>query len=47
MTGRYNKGNTKGKLDKINKKGSGRKYPPCTKKKKKKKQKIIIMGFLD
>ena len=36
MIGRYNKGNTRGKLDKINKKGSGRKYPPCTKKKKKK-----------
>ena len=31
MVGRYNKGNTRGKLDKINKKRSGRKYHPYTK----------------
>ena len=31
MVGKYNKGNTRGKLEKINKKGSGRKYPPYTK----------------
>ena len=31
MVGRYNKGYTKGKLDKINKKRSGRKYHPYTK----------------
>ena len=31
MVGRYNKGNTRGKLDKINKKRSGRKYHLYTK----------------